>query len=242
MSSKPVKLRICFGVFHIENDKCDKRHVLKDQLIYEIGSTWANLEIDTYHFNSMIEAHKLAQDFGLDFDHVEKGKRATQNGFIHGEIGLWIGIIVAVKKFLESDFDILVLFEDDIALNDDAIEVSNRYLINPPRRFEVFALYTPEEQFHIYGRKRHIWSFLRKRLNDNLQRPTRIYQDHCTSAIAISRYGGEKLLASIESGIKLRVDRHLFKTKFRAYSFKPNGPKPFSMADLDSTIDATIEL
>jgi hypothetical protein len=242
MSNKAPRLRICFGVFHIENDTCEKRHTLKDHLIFNIGSTWSNLEIDTYHFKSMMEAQKLALDFGLSFSHVEKGKRLTQNGFVHGEMGLWIGIIAAVKKFLESDFDILILFEDDIALNDEAIEVSNRYLLNPPRRFEVFALYTPEGQFHIYGRKRHIWSFIRKRLHDNLQSPTRIYQDHCTAAIAISRQGGEKLLASIETGINMRVDRHLFSNKFRAYSFKPNGPKPFSMADLDSTIDATTEL
>jgi GR25 family glycosyltransferase involved in LPS biosynthesis len=153
-----------------------------------------------------------------------------------GEIGIWIGTIMALRKFLDSNFDILVLFEDDIISSKDGVCIANTYLLDKWKSFDIFALYTPENQYYIYGRKRHIRAYIAKHFFDKPELPTRLYQHWSVASYAISRIGAEKLLRSIEMEIVVPVDWHIFRGNFRSLSFKPNGPKPFTLANLASTI------
>jgi GR25 family glycosyltransferase involved in LPS biosynthesis len=227
---------ICFGVFHIENSECFGRHQLREKLISNIGDRWKNLDIDTVSFESLSEAETFAKKLNLCFEHVDEDRKPGVTGFMKGEIGIWIGTVLAIQKFLDSDFDIMVIFEDDVLSTKESIAVADRYLRAIPRRFDLFALYTEKHQHHIYGRKRHFRAFLRKRFFDNPDTLTRLYQHSCVAAYAISRKGAQKLLDSIEEKISMPIDWHLFRGRFKSFSFKPMGPKLFALAELESTI------
>jgi len=230
------ELRICYGIFHIENSNCSDRHDLKDKLVNKINGTWTNFNFETYSFNSLEEAEELAMRLDLNFNHIPSERKDGSTGFSKGEIGLWIGTITSLRRFVNSDFDILIIFEDDILVNESGILTTNSYLQKPPRKFDIFSLYAPEDQYFIYGRKKHPISFIQKHTIDNPRKPTRVFQDCSTVAYAVSKKGARKILKSIEKEISMPVDWHVYKNNFRAFSFKPKGPKPFSRSPVESTI------
>ena len=228
--------RVCYGIFHIEGFDCTARHELVKQLTTDIDTTWTNLDIETFYFHDLLEAERTAKELCFHFDHISEDRKPGNTGFMRGEIGLWLGTIYAIQKFLESEYDILVLFDDDVSTTPKAIRETNSFLSHLPGSFEIFAMYTPEREYARYGRKRHFGSFIRKYTIDNPNKPTRLYQGWSTAAYAISRSGAEKIIRATSSKIDAPVDWFLFRGNFKSYSFKPNGPKPFEVKDLESTI------
>jgi hypothetical protein len=234
--SNEVSPSICFGIFHIENSTCGERHLLKENLIDHIGNLWTNLDIETIAFKSLDEAEVMAKDLNLYFEHIEEDRKQGVTGFMKGEIGIWIGTILALRKFLNSEFDTLVLFEDDVISTRDSITIAHQYLRKIPEDFDIFALYTEEHQTHIYGRKRHFRAFLRKHFFDDPNSLTKLYQHSCVASYAVSRKGAKRILESIERKIDMPIDWHLFRGRFKSFSFKPKGPKLFALAKVESTI------
>ena len=231
-----ISRSICFGIFHIENPNCTERHQLRDELLRNIGDTWKNLNVQTISFSTLSEAEKKAKELNLHFDHINDDRKPGLTGFMKGEIGIWISTILAIKKFLESEFDILVLFEDDVTALEEGVRIAHQYLLNSPRGFDIFSLYTPEDQYPIYGRKRHFKAYLSKHLFDNPRQPTKLYQHWSAASYAISRSGARKILGSIENEITTPVDWHIFRGRFKSFSFKPKGPKPFVTVNVATTI------
>jgi GR25 family glycosyltransferase involved in LPS biosynthesis len=60
------------------------------------------------------EAEKMAERLNLKFNHTQEDRKPGMTGFMKGEIGIWLSTVLALRKFLESDFDSLLLFEDDV--------------------------------------------------------------------------------------------------------------------------------
>jgi GR25 family glycosyltransferase involved in LPS biosynthesis len=228
---------ICFGIFHIEGKYCGERHQLRDNLIEDIGDKWTNLNVATASFESLAEAEAIAKDLNINFKHILEDRKPGATGFMKGEIGLWIGTIMALRKFLASDFDVLILFEDDIKMRHGGVSHISSYISRLPRCFDTLVLYTPSHQHFIYGRKRQVWSYIRKNyLRDNPDRITRLYQHSCLAAYAVSRRGAQRILESISKEITMPLDWHIFRKRFKSYSFKPKGPAFFDYVDLESTI------
>jgi GR25 family glycosyltransferase involved in LPS biosynthesis len=229
--------KVCFGVFHIESSTCGERHIIKDQLIEEVASEWSNLQVETFHFATLEDAENSASLLGYKFSHIEEDRKIGDTGFMKGEIGLWLGTVSALKKFLNSDFEVLFLFEDDVQIKSGGASQIACYVSDLPKYFDTFILYTPKHQNFIYGRKRHVWSYIRKNyLYDDPNKVTRVYQHSCLAAYAVSRKGAKKILDSIAQEITMPLDWHIFRGPFNSFSFKPNGPKFFSYIELESTI------
>ena len=222
---------IAYTIFHVENELCSERHKIKENLESVISTRWSVLNSKTFYFEKLQDAQQYAAEQNLHFN------APPVNPFLKGEIGLWISTISALKQFLSSDFDILIVFEDDVQSTSKDISTVDHYLRKSRINFDIFALYTKEAEYVRYGRKRHVWSFIVKNfLNDNPKKVTRMYQDSCCAAYAYSRKGARKLLKSVEREIRDPIDWHIFRGKFKGKSFKPSGPKPFSMVKTQSTI------
>jgi GR25 family glycosyltransferase involved in LPS biosynthesis len=220
-----------------------ERHRLKDDLVFNIGDYWENLDIEAVSFKSLHEAERAAKINNLHFEHIGEDRKPGATGFMKGEIGLWIGTISALRKFLISDFDVLILFEDDIKMMKGATSQITSYVSNLPKNFDTFILYTPSQQNFVYGRKRHLWTYIRKYfLNDDPSRITKIYQHSCLAAYAISRKGARKILESISDEITMPIDWHIFRGHFNSFSFKPHCPKFFSYVEMESTIQTDREV
>ena len=227
----------CFYVFHIDNSRCGPRHYLKDRIVHLLGDHFTYLDVETIAPASLDEAEKMAERLNLKFNHTQEDRKPGMTGFMKGEIGIWLSTVLALRKFLESDFDSLLLFEDDVIFEEGTVDLIKHYLPKIPHFFDFFFLYTPENQFSIYGRKRHFMAYLRKNFFfDDPVKLTGAYQHWSTAAYVISKNGAARLLISIQNEITLPIDWHILRGDFKSFSFKPNGPKPIKLAELPSTI------
>jgi GR25 family glycosyltransferase involved in LPS biosynthesis len=227
----------CFQIFHIDNDACGPRHRNMDQLVKGIENHFANLRMPTIAPSTLLEAEQLSERLNLKFEHTQEDRKTGKTGFMKGEIGVWLSTILTLREFLKTDFEMLLILEDDVCLERDGINIINEYIQYLPKSFDFFFLYTPENQYPIYGRKKHIKSYLRKKyFFDDPDKMTTVYQHWSCAAYLVSRKGAKKFLKSIDREISLPVDWHILRGKFRSFSFKPEGPKPFRLIEMTSTI------
>jgi len=208
-----------------------------DQLVRDFENHFTNLGLKTSAPSSLQEAEEMAERMNLRFEHSQEDRKGGKTGFMKGEIGVWLSTISTVRAFLETDFEILLILEDDVHLEQEGISIINEYIQKLPKSFDFFFLYTPENQFPIYGRKKHIKSYLRKNyFFDDPAKLTEVYQHWSNAAYLVSRKGAKKFLNSVDREISLPVDWHLLRGNFRSFSFKPEGPKPFRLLEIASTI------
>jgi GR25 family glycosyltransferase involved in LPS biosynthesis len=158
----------------------------------------------------------------------------TTKAFKLGELGVWASNIEAWKAFLDSDYDALLIFEDDTALHPNFVNAMNDYLAELPADWDVFSPYI------------HWWQ------EQNLYLPEYkvsenicvAYQNWSLAAYFISREGAKKALNSIRNGIYTPIDLHLFKGiyDFHAYTLEPKSQKYCDLWYFDSTIQNVPEL
>ena len=137
--------------------------------------------------------------------------------FKPGEVGLWHSTIVALKNFVDSDFDALLILEDDIVLWDGFLEKSREYVERLPEHWDYFYQYI------------HPWQ------QDNNFNPAceigdeylcRSYQVWSNACFWVSRKGAEALLEAVaREPIDEAVDWYILKRgmtrEWDVYSLRP---------------------
>ena len=137
--------------------------------------------------------------------------------FKPGEVGLWHSTIVALKNFLDSDFDALLILEDDIVLWDGFLEKSCEYVERLPEHWDYFYQYV------------HPWQ------QDNNFNPAceigdeylcRSYQVWSNACFWVSKKGAQILLEAInKEPIDEAVDWYILKRgmtrEWDVYSLRP---------------------
>ena len=137
--------------------------------------------------------------------------------FKPGEVGLWHSTIVALKNFLDSDFDALLILEDDIVLWDGFLEKSREYVERLPEHWDYFYQYV------------HPWQ------QDNNFNPAceigdeylcRSYQVWSNACFWVSKKGAQILLEAInKEPIDEAVDWYILKRgmtrEWDVYSLRP---------------------
>ena len=137
--------------------------------------------------------------------------------FKPGWVGLWSSTIVAIKNFLASDFDALLILEDDIVLWDGFLENSREYVERLPEHWDYFYQYV------------HPWQ------QDNNFNPAceigdeylcRSYQVWSNACFWVSKKGAQILLEAInKEPIDEAVDWYILKRgmtrEWDVYSLRP---------------------
>ena len=137
--------------------------------------------------------------------------------FKPGEVGLWHSTIVALKNFLDSDFDALLILEDDIVLWNGFLEKSREYVERLPEHWDYFYQYV------------HPWQ------QDNNFNPAceigdeylcRSYQVWSNACFWVSKKGAQILLEAInKEPIDEAVDWYILKRgmtrEWDVYSLRP---------------------
>jgi GR25 family glycosyltransferase involved in LPS biosynthesis len=150
--------------------------------------------------------------------------------FKKGELGIFASNYQAWNKFLKSDFDYLLIMEDDIKLDNNFIDGINSYLERLPKDWDFFSpfvhwwqsanLYNKET--HDYGDKDICKSF----------------QTWSLACYFISKQGAKKILESLNNGFEDPVDWYIFKNTelFNIYTLKPEANRFCDLLYLDTTI------
>jgi len=127
----------------------------------------------------------------------------------YGEIGLWASNLLTFKKFLESDYEYLFVFEDDVVLETNFFDLFEKYKNQLPDDFDLFTLHTRDMEFVRFS-------------GEEVNGVVPLYQWWDTGAVFYSRSGVEKILKAVESnGIDCPVDLFFFDCKKKNDDYVP---------------------
>jgi GR25 family glycosyltransferase involved in LPS biosynthesis len=148
-----------------------------------------------------------------------------------GVIGVWASNYIAYKNFLETDKDILILFEDDIVLSKNFAYILNSYLMELPEDWEYFSPFVPDDSLFAYNEIKHSFN--------SDYRTCRSYQQWSCATYVVNRAGAKKAIENIESvGITAPIDWYIFnfrmkqedsQIRFNTYTIKPNSYRPVKL-------------
>jgi len=144
-----------------------------------------------------------------------------------GVIGVWASTYLAYKKFLESDKDVLIIFEDDIVISKNFKVIAEMYMNELMPVWDFFSFFVPDDSLFAYNESEH---------DLGEKYICKSYQQWSCAGYAISRRGAEKTIADVESkGINCPIDWYIFnfrmkheenQIKFNTYTVKPQVYKP----------------
>ena len=144
-----------------------------------------------------------------------------------GVIGVWASNYLAYKKFLESDKDVLIIFEDDIVISNNFKTIAEMYIGELMPIWDFFSFFVPDDSLFAYNQSEH---------DIGEEHICKSYQQWSCAGYAVSRRGAEKAVVDIESrGINCPVDWYIFnfrmkqeenQMRFNTFTVKPQVYKP----------------
>lgn len=144
-----------------------------------------------------------------------------------GVVGVWASNYLAYKNFLNSDKEVLFIFEDDVLLSANFEVITKFYMSQLLPTWDFFSLFVPDDSLFAYNENVHDYGEENVCLS---------YQQWSCAGYAISRKGAQRAVEDIESrGITAPVDWYVFnfrmkpeddQMKFATFTLKPNSYRP----------------
>jgi Glycosyltransferase family 25 (LPS biosynthesis protein) len=161
-----------------------------------------------------------------------------------GLIGIWASNYVAYKKFLETDKEVLFIFEDDALISQNFARIVEQQINSLPDNWDVFTVFVPDDCLEWYNSDYDVPGY---------ETIARTYQDWSCAGYAINRKGAQKAIDDVETnGINDPIDWYLFNAGFHnrpqtvyfnTYSVKPSVYRPVWLSPIAavSSIPETTE-
>jgi GR25 family glycosyltransferase involved in LPS biosynthesis len=221
----------CFEIFHTDSGN-KFRNESYDNVLNEMAGI-PRLNSPTIYLNTKEKSNQFLIDnpkFKINTveDYCQPGETFPPSS---GVIGVWASNYTAYKNFLETDKDILILFEDDIVLSKNFKSVLDSYLMELPEGWEFFSPFVPSDSLFAYNEIEHSFN------NDYLT--CRSYQQWSCATYLVSRAGAKRAIENVESvGITAPIDWYIFnfrmkqeegQIRFNTYTAKPNSYRPVKL-------------
>jgi GR25 family glycosyltransferase involved in LPS biosynthesis len=215
-----------FEIFHVElnND-------LRDQSYQHILDTMSHIErlgSPTVYLNTKEKVDQFLADnpkFKINTveDYAQPGETFPPSS---GVIGVWASNYLAYKNFLETDKELLFIFEDDVLLSANFKSIVSFYLKELPNDWDFFSLFVPDDSLFAYNTSHDIGK----------ANVCKSYQQWSCAGYVVSKAGARKAVQDIESrGITAPVDWYVFNFRmkpeedqmmFNTYTLRPEAYKP----------------
>jgi len=149
-----------------------------------------------------------------------------------GVVGVWASNYLAYKAFLETEYEALVLFEDDIAISKNIKTVLGAYTKELPTNWDFFSFFVPDDSLFAYNNNHH-----------DIGQPNICvsYQQWSCAGYIVSRQGARKAIEDIESqGATAPIDWYVFnfrmkaeehQMRFNTYTLKPGKYRPIKLIE-----------
>jgi len=213
--------KMCYKIFHIPNygESSQTRFELFNQLDLFLSTKMDRLDTDTI----LISNENEYFDFNEKYNFIK-----TTREFKWGELGIWASNLLAIKNFLETDKEYLMLMEDDIYVPDQNIfiELLVYYMNNLPENWELFSYFVHENQF---GR------FQNRYGNAEI---VPAYQDWSMLCYILNKKSAEKLFnLCLANGLTMPLDWYIYRQPeiFKSYTLSPIAKKGCKLYDMVST-------
>jgi hypothetical protein len=217
----------CYEVFHT-----DTGNSLRNQSydgIVEALSFLPRLGSPTMYLNTADKAEAFVNQtpgFTVNtvHDYCKPGETWPSSA---GVVGVWASNYLAYKKFLESNYDTMILFEDDILVSKNFKLLIETYMGELPLDWDFFSFFVPDDSLFAYNEDQH---------TIGAENVCVSYQQWSCAGYMVSRNGAEKAIKDIESkGINCPIDWYIFNFRmkkeenqktFFTYTLKPGKYRP----------------
>ena len=217
-------MKIAYKLFHLPRDH--ERNKLVENVHSNLLKKIKILDTDTIKISSYNEYIKFKDqysDFNIDINGYNLD---NLQGWRYGEVGIWASNWLAWKNFIDSDYDYLILMEDDIVLYDDFLSYVESYLKELPDNFDAIHIFCPEDQNNKYN--------ISLDISKNI---CIAYQDWSAACYIINKNGANNMLKLASQGINLPLDWFMFRQKhlLNIYTVKPTVDKICTTMNIEST-------
>lgn len=216
-----------FEVFHTDTGNVVRNRVYDN--ILKRMSFLPRLNSPTQYLNTAEKVQDFVKD-NPDFkvntvqDYAQPGETFPPSA---GVVGVWASNWLAYKNFLNTDKEVLFIFEDDVSISANFQSVSFWYMQELLPTWDFFSLFVPDDSLFAYNEVEH---------NIYEEHVCKSYQQWSCAGYAVSRRGAEKALNDVATrGITAPVDWYVFnfrmkqeadQMRFATYTLKPNVYRP----------------
>jgi GR25 family glycosyltransferase involved in LPS biosynthesis len=211
-SQKVSRQKGCFKIFHVEDTSeiMQKRNILTKRATQELEKKFFIIDTPTILIKNVNDVKNFYKDSKINID----PKGHFGDGWKPGELGIWASNYTAWQNFLKSNYDYIILMEDDIVLNKNFNDNLINYLDELPEDWDVFTAYVPETGNIRYNKNK-------KDLFIGKENICKVYQSWSCLCYVVSRKGAEKLLKEVLKEVKSPIDHYLFYHKdLNVYTMK----------------------
>jgi GR25 family glycosyltransferase involved in LPS biosynthesis len=216
----------CFTIFHDNNSSNSKRNKLTKKATWQLEKDFDVLNTPTIITRTPKEVKEAYKKINIRISPL--GHFGT--GWKPGELGIWASNWTAWKNFLKSNYDFIILMEDDIVLNNNFNEKLIEYISELPDDWDIFTAYIPDS-----GNSRY-----EKRKNDLLigkENICKVYQSWSCLCYVVSKSGAKKLLKEVQRRVKSPLDHYLFYHKgLKVYTIKMEKENICNLYEMKSTV------
>lgn len=222
-------MNIAYKMFHLESDDSRKKNV---DLAHKVLSEFDYFDVPTFKISNninLIEFVTKNKDFYFD---VNGYNLDNKQGWRYGELGIWASNWNAWKEFVKSDYDYLVLMEDDLVCNEALPAIIKNYIKECPSNFDALHIFVPVDQMHKYDASKDI--------STNI---TRAYQDWSCACYIIQKSTIQDMIDVANGGFSLPLDWFMFRQQnvFNIYTVKPGSYQACKTEQVNSTFQTIQE-
>lgn len=198
---KTKKENICFKIFHIDSDApiMQTRNILTQRAIKKLKENFDDFETPTIIIKNLTDVKDFYSNELIKID----PKGFEKKGWKPGELGIWASNYIAWKNFEKSDYDSIILMEDDIVLDKNFNNKLIDYMNELPDDWDIFTVYIPEKGNVRYNKAN-------KKLFVGKENICRVYQSWSCLCYIVSKRGAKKLLEQVKNPISSPIDHYLF--------------------------------
>ena len=212
----------CYEVFHTDTGNTLRNKSYEG--IVEALSFLPRLDSPTMYLNTADKAEAFVNQtpgFKVNTvqDYCQPGETFPPSA---GVVGVWASNYLAYKNFLETDYDTLIIFEDDILVSKNFKEIVTTYMQELMPIWDFFSFFVPDDSLFAYNQEVH---------DLGEEYTCRSYQQWSCAGYAVSRKGAQRTVEDVESrGINCPIDWYIFnfrmkqeenQMRFNTFTVKP---------------------
>lgn len=222
-------MKLCYNIFHIDGlgESSSLRKDLSNRVITRLLGNIDRLNTESILINSQESYEKFKNEV---FDLKPNFE------FKFGEMGVWASNVLALLNFIKSDYDAIMLMEDDIDITPNFYPLLMEYISVLPEDWDVFSYFVHKNQFGRYNGP------------SNNTKIVKAYQDWSMLCWIITKDCAKKIIEDISiNGISMPIDWYIFRQpdKFNSYTLSPTAERGCELYETSSTfqqIDERISL
>lgn len=246
------KTNLCYNIFHLEQPTLNSevRNKIKEStssIISQIATLNETKSIQIYNefdlSDFLINNEKFLIDPaghsyevpGYILDEQERARWDEENvmlkGWKYGEIGVWASNYLALKSFIDSNFEYAIYFEDDFEIKEGFIELLQNCFSDLPEDWDVLYPYSHKREEYWYETMKDIVNIEKKYI-------CKTWHELSQACYLINKKGAKKILDYIENyGISKPIDVAFLRkpNNIITYGSKPVENPPYEIKNFPST-------